>query len=116
MQQSSTIIYTFILIGRGGGSEHESRADTFKIVARNKMVESVLAPTENIKRVFAKTICPVFAKVFCHQQPYPNDLEEITKVNIRAFKYSVGLQQNDFSDKRFSQEEYKCCEVSEDID
>ena len=57
--------------------------------------------TENIYRFFSKILRPVCARVCCHQQPDPNEPEELTKFKIGVFNSSVGLCQNDFIEKGF---------------
>ena len=91
----------FILkvMGRGG-SEIESRADTFKTISRHILVDTNWAHTENIYRIFTKILCLVCARVCCHQHPDTNEPEKITKVKIRAFNYSIGIHQNDFTGKK----------------
>ena len=118
MQQSYVGIHKIYLNRKGGGvvSEIEIRADTFKKIARHKMADINWTPTENIYRFFSKILRPICARVLFHQQPDTNEMEELSKVNIRAFNYFVRLHQNDLNDKSFWQEEYKCCELSQDTD
>ena len=92
----------FIPKGRGRGFiELERRGDTFKNIYRHTLVDTNWAPTEKIYRIFSKTLRPVCAKVCCHQHPDTNEPEEFTKVNIRAFNYSIGIHHNDFINKSF---------------
>ena len=65
---------------------------------------------------FSKILQPVCARVLCYQHPNPNELEELTKVKLRAFGSSIGIHQNDSVDDFFRQEEEKYCEASQDTD
>ena len=80
------------------------------------MVKTNSSPTENIYRLFSEIIRLVYARVLFHQYPDTNKPEELAKDNIRAFNCSVGLHQNEFTEKRFCQEGYKLCEASQDTD
>ena len=51
-----------------------------------------------------------------YQHPNTNEPEELTKVNIMDFNYSVRLHHNSFINKSFRQEEEKFYEVSQDTD
>ena len=55
-------------------------------------------------RVSSKILRPVCARVCCHQQKYPNELEELAEVKIRAIDSSIDIHQNDFMAKCFSEE------------
>ena len=59
-----------------------------------------LTPIENPLKIskgfLLKYSAQFCARVFCYQQPNPNEPEELTKVKIRAFNYSVDIHQNYF--------------------
>ena len=108
----------FISIGgrEGGGSELDSRSDPFKTIARHKLVGTNWASTEDIYRVLSKILRPVCARVCFYRPQNPNKPEEITKVSTGVFNSYVDIYQNDSIEKRFRQEKYRLCRVSQDID
>ena len=99
-QQSSVrlhIIYLGRKEGGGGGSELESRADTFKKNPGMNWVTKIEHPLK-ISIQFSLKYSTQFVPGFsANQHPDPNEPKKRTKVKIRSFNSSIGIYQNDFA-------------------